>query len=109
MKITTTYLRQIIKEGLDAVLAEEEEEGSYEDLKDLKKEIEDLKKKIQLSDAAFEDWKSRFERTLHGPYGDPSVDAADEKALADMAALRGGSSSEPPQAYPPDEGNDITF
>lgn len=86
MKITKTKLVEIIKEELDAVLAEEEEAEEEVDLG-------------ELSDAELKLYQSKYLEAEALGAGDKEAKKHAEKAIVD---LRSGNYSKSFQAYPPD-------
>jgi len=100
MKITKTYLRQVIKEELDAVLAEEEEGSGEESTKKLSPEewLENLPDKLQ------QKWEDEFVKAFKKqPAGYRSADKAYEAAnnallLSDYEKYLNDSQSEDPPA-----------
>ena len=87
MKITKTKLVEIIKEELDAVLAEEEGSGeestdelSYEEwLENLTDEEKEKIKMVLDAEATLDQWKTEFNRVFYGE-DEPSADEAYEAA-----------------------------
>lgn len=99
MKITKTKLVEIIKEELDAVLAEEE--GSD-------KEEEEWQKPENLSDKEQEQWEKVFNAVLDEIPEDveDAVDDAAKAANKFIADLRSGNYSKP---LPAGDDDDISF
>jgi len=93
MKITKTYLRQVIKEELDAVLEEEEKEGSGEEWTD------------NLSD---EEWleydkaKKKLIDSVLAHKDGTTYEAAEKWAIEKLRPQKSEAPPKPLQAYPPD-------